>query len=106
MVFDRFFGDEAKAKVMCDKLKGSKVIADELGCSQAQMFIAWTMKYKDMSVVLLGASRLSQLEDNLKSLEVVPKLTPEVLERLEALWQTRPVQEKNYLNWQPMPDRR
>jgi aryl-alcohol dehydrogenase-like predicted oxidoreductase len=106
MFFDRYFGDEAKAKVMCDKLKASKVIADELGCSQAQMFIAWTMKYKNMSVVLLGASRLSQLEDNLKALTVVPKLTPEVLERLEALWQTRPVQEKNFLNWQPGPNRR
>jgi voltage-dependent potassium channel beta subunit len=106
MFYDKFFGDDAKAKVMCEKLRGSKVIADELGCSQAAMFIAWTMKYKNTSCVLLGASKLSQLEDNLKALDVVPKLTPEVLEKLEALWQTRPVQEKNYLTWQQMPNRR
>ena len=38
-----------------------------------------------VSTVILGASRLSQLQDNLGALAVTPKLTPEVLARIDAI---------------------
>ncbi|KAG2502341.1 hypothetical protein JM18_009902 [Phytophthora kernoviae] len=65
-----------------DKLKP---IAKELGCSMAQMAIAWAVTNKNVSTVLLGASRPSQLEENLKSLEVVSKITPEVKAKINTI---------------------
>jgi len=106
MIFDRFFGDADKAKVMTAKLVATKEIADELGCTMAQLCIAWTMGLKDMSCCLLGATSMEQLNGNLKAMEVVKKITPEIYERLEKVWETRPVQENNFITWTPLPNRR
>ncbi|HXD08313.1 MAG TPA: aldo/keto reductase [Burkholderiaceae bacterium] len=75
---------------LLDKAKNDAVIqlegiAKELGCTVAQLAIAWVNRNPRVSTVILGASRLSQLQDNLKALEVTPKLTPEVLERIDAI---------------------
>lgn len=61
-----------------------KAISDELGCSLAQMSIAWCAKNPNVSTVILGASRASQLKENLESLDVIAKLTPEILERIDV----------------------
>jgi aryl-alcohol dehydrogenase-like predicted oxidoreductase len=42
-----------------------------------------------VSTVILGASKLSQLQDNLKALALTPKLTPEVAEEIDAI--TKPL---------------
>jgi voltage-dependent potassium channel beta subunit len=60
-------------------------IAAELGCSMAQLAIAWTNRNPRVSTVILGASKLSQLQDNLGALAVTPKLTPEVMARIDAI---------------------
>lgn len=62
-------------------------VAAELGGTVAQLAIAWVNRNPHVSTVILGASRLSQLQDNLKALELTPKLTPEVLARIDALTQ-------------------
>jgi len=62
-------------------------IADELGCSLAQLAIAWVNRNPRVSTVILGASKLSQLQDNLGALAVTPRLTPELLARIDALTQ-------------------
>lgn len=59
-------------------------IAKDLGCSLAQLSIAWCLKNPDVSTVILGASRPSQLTENLKALDVVPKLDADVMKRIEA----------------------
>ncbi|EGZ10780.1 hypothetical protein PHYSODRAFT_256680 [Phytophthora sojae] len=59
-------------------------IAKELGTSLAQMSIAWAVSNENVSTVLLGASRPAQLEENLKALEVVSKITPEVKAKINA----------------------
>lgn len=64
-------------------------IAAELGCNTAQLAIAWINRNPRVSTVILGASRIEQLQDNLGALAVTPKLTPEVVERIEAI--TRPL---------------
>ncbi|OWZ18512.1 Voltage-gated potassium channel subunit beta [Phytophthora megakarya] len=61
-----------------------KPIAEELGISLAQMSIAWAVANENVSTVLLGASRPSQLEENLKALDVVSKITPEVKAKINA----------------------
>jgi len=73
---------------MTDKAKLASVerlgkIAKELGCSLAELSIAWCAKNPHVSTVILGASRVSQLEENLKALAVIPKLTAEVMARID-----------------------
>ena len=58
-------------------------IADDLGVSLAQMSIAWLLKNPNVSTVITGASRLEQLEENFKALDVVEKLTDDVLDRID-----------------------
>ncbi|MGS0753869.1 potassium channel beta subunit family protein [Roseateles sp. GG27B] len=60
-------------------------IAAELGGNVAQLSIAWANKNPRVSTVILGASKIGQLHDNLGALALTPKLTPEVLARIEAL---------------------
>jgi voltage-dependent potassium channel beta subunit len=70
------------------KLEG---IAAELGCSVAQLAIAWVANNPNVSTVITGASRLSQLQSNLGALAVLDKFTPELLARIDAI--TRPLAE-------------
>jgi len=58
-------------------------VAEELGVSLAQMSIAWLLKNPNVSTVITGASRLEQLEENFKALDVVEKLTDDVLDRID-----------------------
>jgi aryl-alcohol dehydrogenase-like predicted oxidoreductase len=60
-------------------------IAAELGGTLAQLAIAWATKNPRVSSVITGASRLSQLQDNLGALEVADKLTPEVMARIDTI---------------------
>jgi len=62
-------------------------IAAELGGSVAQLAIAWINRNPHVSTVILGASKLSQLHDNVGALKLTPKLTPEVLARIDAITQ-------------------
>ena len=59
-------------------------IAEELGTSLARLSIAWCVKNKHVSTVILGASRLSQLEENLAAIDVAPKLDADVMARIDA----------------------
>jgi voltage-dependent potassium channel beta subunit len=60
-------------------------IAKSLGCSMAQLAIAWAAKNPNVSTVIMGASRLSQLRDNLGAVEVLPKLTPDVMAQIDEI---------------------
>jgi voltage-dependent potassium channel beta subunit len=60
-------------------------LAAELGCSVAQLAIAWAARNPQVSTVITGASRLDQLRSNLGALEVVDKLTPPWLARIDAI---------------------
>ena len=60
-------------------------IAGDLGGNVAQLAIAWANHNPHVSTVILGASKLSQLQDNLGALKLTPKLTPEVLARIDEI---------------------
>ncbi|MFG6429840.1 potassium channel beta subunit family protein [Roseateles sp. LYH14W] len=73
-----------------DKAKNDAVgklaeIAAELGCDTAQLAIAWVNRNPRVSTVILGASKLAQLQHNLAALAVTPKLTADVVERIDAI---------------------
>ena len=59
-------------------------IAADLGGTPAQLAIAWCAKNPKVSTVITGASRLSQLAENMKALEMLPKLTPDVMAAVDA----------------------
>jgi aryl-alcohol dehydrogenase-like predicted oxidoreductase len=60
-------------------------MAQELGCSLAQLAIAWCVKNPNVSTVITGASRPAQVVENMKALDVVPKLTAEVMTRIASI---------------------
>lgn len=71
--------DQAKIKV-AEKLAP---IAADLGVTMAQMSLAWLLKNPNVSSVITGASRVEQLQENMKAIDVVPMLTDEVMERID-----------------------
>jgi voltage-dependent potassium channel beta subunit len=78
------------AKALGDESKRAAVtrlepVAAELGCSVAQLAIAWVAKNPRVSTVITGASKLSQLQSNLGAVDVIARLTPEVLARIDAI---------------------
>lgn len=79
--------------VMDDKLKKVKKLSEfaaKLGVSTASLSIAWCIKNPHVNTAILGATKKQQLLDNLKSLDVVAKLTPEVMEKIESIMKTKP----------------
>lgn len=52
--------------------------------------LAWVARNPNTSTVILGASKPEQVLDNLKALDVIPKLTPEVLEKIESILENKP----------------
>ncbi len=78
---DRVMGDESKL----EKVRKLTALAEEIGTSMPLMAIAWCLKNPNVSTVILGASRVEQLEENLKAVDVVDKLTPEVMAKIEAI---------------------
>ena len=64
------------------KLEG---IATELGCTLGQLAIAWASSNPRVSTVITGASKLSQLQENLAAIAVLPKLTAEVMARIDRI---------------------
>ncbi len=69
-----------------NKQKGQELvaIAQDFGVSAAELALAWCLKNKNVSSVILGASKVEQLEQNLKALDV--EFTEDVLKRLEELY--------------------
>jgi voltage-dependent potassium channel beta subunit len=67
-----------------DKVRRLAPIAEELGCTLAQLSIAWCLLNPNVSTVITGASRASQVVENMKALAVVPRLSPDVVGRIEA----------------------
>jgi voltage-dependent potassium channel beta subunit len=59
-------------------------IAEDLNCSIAQLALAWCLKNPNVSTVITGASRVAQVHENMKALDVVAKLTPEIMASVEA----------------------
>lgn len=73
-----------------EKVGKLKVIADELETSLAKLSLAWCLKNPNVSTVILGASKVEQLKENLTALEVVPLLTEDVMSRIEGILQNKP----------------
>lgn len=65
-------------------------VAQELGASMAQLALAWLLRLPEVSSAITGATRVTQVHENLKATELRAKLTPDVLERIEAILGNNP----------------
>ena len=72
------------------KVKALQPIAKELGCTMAQLALAWARSNGDVSTVITGATRPEQVEENMRSLDFVSALNEDVMERIEGVLQNRP----------------
>ncbi|MDA2958053.1 MAG: potassium channel beta subunit family protein [Ilumatobacteraceae bacterium] len=68
-----------------DVVRGLAPIADSLGCTLAQLALAWCTKNPHVSTVITGASRESQVHENFGALDVIPLLTDEVMTRIDEV---------------------
>jgi len=73
-----------------EKVKRLKNVADELGVSLAAFCVAWVLKNPNVSTAILGASKLSQLKETIISLDAIPKLNSEIMERIEGIMENKP----------------
>ncbi|MEO8415080.1 MAG: aldo/keto reductase [Ginsengibacter sp.] len=72
------------------KVKKLSELAAKLGVSTAALSIAWCIKNPHVTTAILGATKKQQLLDNLSAVDVVAKLTPDVMEKIEKILQTKP----------------
>jgi len=81
---DRYHSDLGQTRIQ-QVTKMADVVAD-LGCTLSQAAIAWCLKNADVSTVILGASTMDQLIENLASLAVVDQLDPSIMNQLNAIF--------------------
>lgn len=68
------------------KVAALEIIAKELGGTVSQLAIAWCLKNPFVSSVITGASRVEQVHENMKAIEIAPKITPDVMEKIDAIF--------------------
>jgi len=90
----RFEGERADVKI--EAVRRLQPVAAELGCTMAQLALAWCVANPRVSTVITGASRPDQVTENMDAIEVVERLTPEVLERIEEVLDNRPKPEADW----------
>jgi voltage-dependent potassium channel beta subunit len=84
---DRALGDMEKV----EKVKKLYLLAREIGISLTHLALCWCLTNKNVSTVILGASKVSQLEENLKCYDSLPKLTADVMVTIEEILQNKPM---------------
>ena len=83
------FGDETwKAEI--EQVKKLKPIADKLGCDQASLALAWVIKNPHVSSAITGASKVEQVAKSVKALDILPKLTEEVMKEIDDVLGNKP----------------
>ncbi len=79
-----------------EKVKLLASIALQLNCTLAQLAIAWCLANGNVSTVITGASKASQVTENMKALDVLQNLTPEILTGIEEVLKNQPRVDKNW----------
>jgi voltage-dependent potassium channel beta subunit len=85
---EKLSSDAGRAQIA--KVRDLAKLADEIGISITHLALLWCLANKNVSTVILGASRTSQLEDNLAALSHRDKLTSDVLDRIDAITGNKP----------------
>ena len=84
----KFDKEETKAEI--EKVKKLTKIAEKLGGSMGSLALAWVIKNPHVSVAILGATKASQITENIKYLELYPKMTDEVMKEIAEILDNQP----------------
>ncbi|CAM6020112.1 unnamed protein product [Sphagnum balticum] len=79
-----------------NKVEGLRPIAKELSVPMSQLAIAWCAANPNVSSVITGATKEHQVIENMKALQVLPKLTPDVMEKIDAIVNSKPKRPDQY----------
>jgi voltage-dependent potassium channel beta subunit len=85
---ERFEKEETQKQIA--QVRKLSLVAEKIGCSMAQLAIAWCLKNPNVSTVITGASRASQVVENMKALEFVERLDQEIMEEIEGILGNKP----------------
>ncbi|MEX0845433.1 MAG: aldo/keto reductase [Balneolaceae bacterium] len=88
--------EQGRAKI--DKVKKLAPIAQDLGISMPQLALAWCLNNPNVSTVITGASKVEQVEQNMKTMDIIEKVDDEVIERIEEVLDNKPKEEQD---WRP-----
>ncbi len=91
---DQLVSEEGLRKVK--RARQFTELAKEMDVAPAQLAIAWCLRNPRVSTVILGASRASQLKENLGAFRVLPKLTEEIVAKIEDLFENKPRAVKDF----------
>ena len=101
---DYYFNNKAEFD---EKLKKLRDLAKtKLNCTLSQLSVAWVLANPDISTVILGSTKMSQVEDVLPALEIYKKLTKEILKEIEEIMETAAIGPWNYENFSLLRNRR
>jgi aryl-alcohol dehydrogenase-like predicted oxidoreductase len=84
--------DQWLGKENLKKVERLGKLANQLDISTARLSIAWCVKNTNVTTAILGATKKTQLKENLKAIEDMEKLTPEVMEKIDEIMNNKPVQ--------------
>jgi len=84
------WGTKVITEERVEVVRGLTALADEIGATTAQLAISWLLRIPEVSSVITGASRLKHLDDNLKALDYVAMLSPEILNKIEVILENAP----------------
>ncbi|MCO5613690.1 hypothetical protein L7F22_067968 [Adiantum nelumboides] len=79
-----------EGKSQIEKVQRLTKIAESLSCSTTVLSLAWAAKNENITTVILGATKTEQLLENLKALDVIDKLTPDILHQIEEILANKP----------------
>lgn len=86
----RDFMNSDTGKKRIEKVKELQKISDEIGTSISKLAIAWVIKNPNVSTAILGATKTSQLKENLETLEILPLLNDSLMEKIESVLDNKP----------------
>jgi len=84
----KFEREETKAQI--EKVRKLTPLAEKLGGTVASLAIAWVIKNPNVSVAILGATKAEQITENVKALELLPKMTDEVMKEIDGILANAP----------------
>jgi len=106
MIWPSFFGTEERKQKTIKTLTSLEKIAKEEGVSQAQLALAWSIVNQDVSTCILGASRVEQLEENLKAWDLAKRWNQDLEKKCEDVLDNTPDSRVDFRTWSKYPGRR
>jgi voltage-dependent potassium channel beta subunit len=92
----RFEKEGMETKI--EKVQKLQTVADKIDATLPQLGLAWCLKNPNVSTVITGASKVSQIEDNMKAIEVYPKLDEDIMQKIELIMENKPEPEPDWRN--------